>query len=143
MQKSPPSTKQKMSAPIIPPLAAEPNPYNTPVKVIIDKYIYQENGAVQLIQEIEEKNFTDLQEAWIWCRNQTGVYDFPESQSEEGCHGEHADWEFMSFFFVRNQLAIHPEDEFEIFFREDDEGQEWSYTVRYEADLEVEPGENE
>ena len=99
-----------------------PNPYSFPVTLIYERY-------VQGIQTTEERSFSDLQQAWCWARDRTGVFTFPEGPQAVG---EHAGWEFMSFLFVKSQITAHPEDEFVIFKRENADGEFHEYSVLYD-----------
>ena len=109
------------------------NPYDTPVKVFIERSYSQEDpddpGEDMHIQSHEEKTFSDLQEAYFWCMNQTGIYTFPEGPED---HGEHEGWDYKSYFYLVSRLAAFPNDTFVIFARETDE-EERVYAVKYDV----------
>ncbi len=81
------------------------NPYNYPTIVEVETFV---NG--QVASEFHE--FSDLQQAWMWARDQTHIYDFPFNEQP---YGDHAGWDFMSFSFLKGELEAHPDHEFEVF----------------------------
>jgi hypothetical protein len=110
-----------------------PNPYTYPALIAVETTV---NG--QLMCVIHE--FSDLQQAWYWARDETGVEDFP---FQEHPYGDHAGWEYMSFSFTKQEMEAHPEDEYEIFTKENADGSKIAYVISYKEDEEEEEEEEE
>ena len=107
---------------MIPPNYVGPNPLNYPVILI------EETGEGNN-KQTRELEFSDLQQAWCWARDQTGVEDFPFAQHH---YGTHAGWDFMSFSFLKQEIEEKPDEEFEIFRSEAGEGHlRIAYVVSY------------
>lgn len=112
---------------------ALPNPYNYPSIITVETLV---NGVFNSV----DHEFSDLQQAWCWARDQTGIHDFPFHQS----YGEHAGWEFMSFPFTKHEMEAHPEDEYEIFSFTAEDGSKTNYVIGYkDEDFEEEEDDDE
>ena len=113
-----------INAPAAPPMDY-PNPYNYPAVIIVERIA---NGVVT---NTETHEFTDLQQAWYWARNETGVDDFPFNEHP---YGDHAGWEYMSFPFTKQEMEAHPEDDYEIFTKTNADGTKINYVIGYKED---------
>ena len=119
-------TNININAPLPSPL--QPNPYNYPVIVEVE-FVEHDEGA----SEFHE--FSDLQQAWMWARDQTQVHDFPFNEQP---YGDHAGWDFMSFLFLKGELEAHPDQEFEVFSKQGEK----NFIIYYKDD-EVDEDEDE
>jgi hypothetical protein len=105
------------------------NPYNYPTIVEVEHLV---NG--QVASEFHE--FSDLQQAWMWARDQTNVYDFPFNEQP---YGDHAGWDFMSFSFLKQEIEAHPDEEFEVFSK----NAEKNFLIYYKDDEDDEEDEED